>query len=351
MQIDPTGTHTRFEPGYNMLDYCKGPVLLYYADDRLSSWWGNLLPLQKKGLSACATPCMITSNISEADILVGALQPPALDRPKEWWQRIAVVNLEAHSISRDSAARTDILVSFHAQADVVVNYFYALRHGLPCRDAAHCLHRAVRESVGPAPRPPPRPRAKAAMFVSARCDRFNRFLPALIARIMRPLGVDSFGRCDHNRREADDPLWDPANPAASKERIASQYRFLLVAENEVLDDYVTEKFYEGLKSGALMVYLGAPNAARYAPWPRAYVDALQFPGPAALGDYLVELDRNASLYASYFRARRAPGAPPSAAFELLAERDFARADGHSWQCRVCRAYARGFCRGGVVAGR
>lgn len=348
MQIDPTGTHTRFLAGYNMLDYCKAPVMLHYADDRLFEWWGHLLPLQKEGLSACSTPCMITSNISEADVLVGALQPAVLDRPKEWWQRNAVVNLEAHSLTRDSVARTDILVSFHAQADVVVNYFYGLHHGLACRDTADCLHRAVRASVGPAPPAPARPRAKAVMFISARCDRFGNFLPALVARLMRPLGVDSFGRCQHNRREADDPLWDP-NPAASKERIASQYKFHIVAENQILDDYVSEKFYEGLKSGALMVYLGAPNAARYAPWPRAFVDALQFPGPAALADYLVELDRNASLYASYFS--RPPGAAPSPAFEKLAERDFARADGRSWQCRVCQAYARGFCRGGVVTGR
>jgi|SaaInl85LU_5_DNA_1037374.scaffolds.fasta_scaffold115398_1 hypothetical protein len=33
-------------------------------------------------------------------------------------------------------------------------------------------------------------------------------------------------------------------------------RFQIVVENAIVDDYVSEKFYEGLKAGSLMVYLG-----------------------------------------------------------------------------------------------
>ena len=36
----------------------------------------------------------------------------------------------------------------------------------------------------------------------------------------------------------------------------STYKFNIVIENTLVDDYVTEKFFEGLKSASLMVYLG-----------------------------------------------------------------------------------------------
>ena len=42
--------------------------------------------------------------------------------------------------------------------------------------------------------------------------------------------------------------------------IAGHYPFYLSIENTILDDYVTEKFFEGFLTDAVMVYLGAPNA-------------------------------------------------------------------------------------------
>jgi hypothetical protein len=38
--------------------------------------------------------------------------------------------------------------------------------------------------------------------------------------------------------------------------VLSTYKFNIVIENTLVDDYVTEKFFEGLKSASLMVYLG-----------------------------------------------------------------------------------------------
>ena len=129
----------------------------------------------------------------------------------------------------------------------------------------------------------------------------------------------------------------------SKERIASQYKFLVVLENQVMEDYVTEKFYEGLKTGALMVYLGAPNAEHYAPAALAMVNALRFPTPAALADHLVHLDANLTAYDEYTAWRRAGPAAVLPSFATLAERGFASQGRRAWQCRLCQTYATRFC--------
>lgn len=82
----------------------------------------------------------------------------------------------------------------------------------------------------------------------------------------------------------------PAGSAkASKERISNSYRFNIVIENEIVDDYVTEKFYEGLKSASLMVYLGAPNVHRYAPAHRSFINVADFSGVDDLASYLMQV--------------------------------------------------------------
>ncbi len=51
------------------------------------------------------------------------------------------------------------------------------------------------------------------------------------------------------------------------------------------------------------MYLGAPNIAKYAPAPNAFVNAQDFAGPEELADHLHLLDRNDTLYQSYFTWR------------------------------------------------
>lgn len=53
----------------------------------------------------------------------------------------------------------------------------------------------------------------------------------------------------------------------------------------------------------VQVYLGAPNIDKYAPAPNSFVNAHTFAGPEELAAYLGELDRNATLYDSYFTWR------------------------------------------------
>lgn len=143
-----------------------------------------------------------------------------------------------------------------------------------------------------------------------------------------------------------------------------------------MDDYVTEKFYEGLKSASLMVYLGAPNVHRYAPARRSFINVADFSGVDDLASYLIQVlfksspsnaqrvvltiitqlqvHKNETLFDSYFAWRRdsksrtvttssSSALPISAStlkptklspdFEALEEKNFARTDHQSWQCR------------------
>lgn len=233
-QLDPGRRQTAIKAGSTMRDYCRMPVKLLYVDPRIRQWWGHMLPGQERGLVQCPTPCVVVEDESsgEADVLVSMFRSEGRGRVRG--QKTAVVNMEAHSIDYDAMAGADLFVSFHKEADVRVNYAYALKHGVPCDKPAHdCLLSAVAESVrreGPlaaaVERLPSdgsqsavgvgnkasaggRSRKGAVLFMSASCDRHGGFVRELV-RLLRGdggMGIDSFGKCFHDHSEAADPLF------------------------------------------------------------------------------------------------------------------------------------------------
>jgi hypothetical protein len=89
------------------------------------------------------------------------------------------------------------------------------------------------------------------------------------------IAVDSYGECAQTRAPAD-MLTAAAvaamAPADVKRELMRRYKFTLSIENSRCDDYVTEKFYDVFRTPSLLLYLGAPNIAEYAPGPRSFVD-------------------------------------------------------------------------------
>ena len=108
--------------------------------------------------------------------------------------------------------------------------------------------------------------------------------------------------------------------------MASHYKFFVSLENTIMDDYVTEKFYEGFMADTLMVYLGAPNAERYAPAPHSFVNAHDFEGPEALAAHLVALAADAARYDEYFAWRRARPVRVTEEFVRSMSNDMVRRD-------------------------
>jgi hypothetical protein len=95
------------------------------------------------------------------------------------------------------------------------------------------------------------------------------------------------------------PLYD------RKLAIASRYRFVLAFENANQPDLVTEKVYHALASGAVPVYMGAPNVDEFVP-AGSVIKTQDFAGPEQLAAHLRALAADADAYArlQQWRARR-----------------------------------------------
>ncbi|ORY81278.1 hypothetical protein BCR35DRAFT_304153 [Leucosporidium creatinivorum] len=70
---------------------------------------------------------------------------------------------------------------------------------------------------------------------------------------------DVFGGVPQNYSQIVTPLISEGGASGFKETILALYDFVLVAENTVLSDYISEKVTQGLLAGGIPIILGAPN--------------------------------------------------------------------------------------------
>jgi Glycosyltransferase family 10 (fucosyltransferase) C-term len=113
----------------------------------------------------------------------------------------------------------------------------------------------------------------------------------------------------------------------NKTEVMGSYLFHFAFENQVTEDYISEKLWGALASGTVPVYLGAPNVLEHVP-PRSIILARDFDSARELIAYLASLAYNQTLYSTYHEWRKMP-LPPA----FHEKYDFTRAHSH---CRLCR---------------
>ncbi|XP_070798107.1 4-galactosyl-N-acetylglucosaminide 3-alpha-L-fucosyltransferase 9-like [Pituophis catenifer annectens] len=87
--------------------------------------------------------------------------------------------------------------------------------------------------------------------------------------------------------------------------IMSSCKFYLAFENSIFKDYITEKIYTTFLAGTVPVVLGPPreNYEDYV-LPESFIHVDDFESPKNLSEYLLMLDRNDTLYLSYFEWKK-----------------------------------------------
>lgn len=147
---------------------------------------------------------------------------------------------------------------------------------------------------------PPQPKTESSPVVhfrSSPIDRCGRTEYA--AALMRRVKVDSYGKILHNRdMQGPDTGWDTMIPTTAR------YKFALVLENSIAEDYVSDKFYCALIAGSVPVYRGAPNVSVFAPAEHSFINAADFAGPAELAAYLNWLNEHEDAYQEYLAWKR-----------------------------------------------
>jgi hypothetical protein len=215
------------------------------------------------------------------------------------------------------SASVDVEVSWRTSAEVWWNYLSAAP--LSAYTQQHATLKGERLGLAP-----------IAAFVS-NCHAANpRF--EYLQQLMAHIRVDSYGLCLNTANESATLLRLSPHAAAlaggpgGKAALMSHYHFVLAAENTILNDYVSEKFFEPLRVGAVPIYDGAPNIAEFAPV-GSYIPMRQL-SAEALAARITETVANASSYASHMRWKDAADGWP--AFQRLWRHNF-----HTAPCNLC----------------
>lgn len=130
----------------------------------------------------------------------------------------------------------------------------------------------------------------AAWFVSNCMSRSGR--GRYVRKLKRYVQVDIYGKCGTSKCPRD------KNFTCHEQLLNAQYKFYLSFENSICREYVTEKFFQALKYDVVPVVLGGADYSSIAP-PNSYIDALKY-SPMSLASYLKKLDKNDTLYNSFF---------------------------------------------------
>ncbi|XP_037784674.1 alpha-(1,3)-fucosyltransferase C-like [Penaeus monodon] len=120
-----------------------------------------------------------------------------------------------------------------------------------------------------------------------------------VKELVRHMKVDVFGRCGHKKCGKNISIKTLGSFDQDKcNAEIGQYMFYFALENAICQDYVSEKFFLALQLDVIPVVFGGGNYAAIAP-PTSYINALDFPSPKALADYLKVVASNATLYNKY----------------------------------------------------
>jgi hypothetical protein len=139
---------------------------------------------------------------------------------------------------------------------------------------------------------------KGASFIASNCSP-NNGRGNVVEELTNMFRVDSLGQCQRNAKPP------PGTQIADKKGMMQKYLLHLAFENTNEEDYITEKLWGTFESGTLPVYMGAPNVREHAP-ENSFISWHDFNSTKALGEYLIQVINNKTLYESYHAWRSKP---------------------------------------------
>ena len=140
-----------------------------------------------------------------------------------------------------------------------------------------------------------------ANYVQSDCD-VPSDRDAYVEQLMLHVDIDSYGACVHNR-DLPEHLASPLGGMYLEEflDLQAQYKFTLVFENAICDDYITEKLWRPLHVGSVPVVRGSPTVKDWLPSNKSAIIVDNFDSPKDLADYLKFLAENDEEYNKYLQ--------------------------------------------------
>ncbi|XP_069975845.1 alpha-(1,3)-fucosyltransferase C-like [Penaeus vannamei] len=134
-------------------------------------------------------------------------------------------------------------------------------------------------------------RPRLVAWMSSHCPTISK-REEYVRELAKYIPVDTYGRCGARLCEDRHPL----KPGCWLKTMR-HYLFYMAMENNLCDQYITEKLYHPLVHNLVPVVWGGSNYSHFLP-PNSYIDARQY-HPKELAELLLKLSRDPVAYGRY----------------------------------------------------
>lgn len=132
------------------------------------------------------------------------------------------------------------------------------------------------------------------LYIQSECNCSTE-RDAYVKELMKFQKIDSYGKCLNNRKL---PLSAQSNSEHLLKFIGF-YKFVIVIEDSICEDYISEKFWQALLAGVVPIYFGSLSAKDWFPNNKSAILLQDFPTPQLLSDYINKLMKDDNLYDEY----------------------------------------------------
>jgi len=146
-------------------------------------------------------------------------------------------------------------------------------------------------------------KSKFAVFFNEHgvAPQYRRFIEGLMSALGED--VDAFQTLKNRNRMPDEAKYPP-----TRIDFISKYKFVLVVESVVEEDWVEAELSHALISGAVPLYLGASNVIEFMPANTAYVNLHDWlsRSPSSLVSFLKGVAEDRTAYMRFFEWKKQP---------------------------------------------
>ena len=265
-------------------------VTIYWDNfEKTNSWLQGFVDSYIEQAKVCQLPgrakCIMNHDNPSSDAVVKFYKTIEESVPRRtcYPQILVSLNSEAEyeGLDHGYAQYTEIMADYHLQSNIKLLY--------SCWNIWHLLRVTL---------PDPKQHAGVAMFIS-NCGALERI--EYLSKLSTYVKIDSYGTCLHNMDKPSSRKYGSdykmqSNWVDEFLQISSKYRMVIAYENTIAPEYISEKVFMVLRSGAIPVYRGPPEIYQHIPGRHTIINIDDYKTPEDLGRYMNKVLLDDSLY-------------------------------------------------------
>ncbi|XP_062545888.1 alpha-(1,3)-fucosyltransferase 10 [Armigeres subalbatus] len=138
------------------------------------------------------------------------------------------------------------------------------------------------------------------LYIQSRCDTLTG-RELYVKELSKYILIDSYGACLNNKTLPNGITDNSMNVTDVRNfyDFASKYKFIIVYQDMICEDYIIDKFWKSLSLGIVPIYFGATNIRRYLPNPNSAILIEDFSSPQELAQFISQVSNNEDVYTTF----------------------------------------------------